>query len=326
MSGAEQKLVGLWRTEVERHMVGDPAPLTELMLTLLADGHALLESAPGLGKTTLVRTVAISAGLDLGRVQCTPDLMPMDITGGDVVLPEQSNTPGAVVFRPGPIFHQVVLADELNRATPRTQSAMLEAMQEHTVTSAGVTRTLPKPFHVLATQNPIEQEGTWPLPEAQLDRFLTMIRIPTPDAKALAAITRGTTGKMMSTPKPVMGPEDLLALQEAVRQVLVATPVRDWAARLVLATHPASEHAPQDLGNEIECGASPRAGQALLGMAKALAFLEGRSHIGMVDLRRVARPVLRHRLLPTFAFLARGGDVDAVIDDLVRFVPREHAA
>ena len=245
MNSPEHKLVNAWRSEVERHIVGDPAPVTELMLTLLAGGHALLESAPGLGKTTLVRTVAISAGLDLGRVQCTPDLMPMDITGGDVVLPEQSNTPGAVVFRPGPIFHQVVLADELNRATPRTQSAMLEAMQEGTVTTAGVTRGLPEPFHVLATQNPIEQEGTWPLPEAQLDRFLTMIRIPTPDAKALAAITRGTTGNMVPKVEPVMTPEDLLGLQDAVRQVVVATPVRDWAARLVLATHPATVNLPQ---------------------------------------------------------------------------------
>ena len=326
MNSPEHKLVNAWRSEVERHIVGDPAPVTELMLTLLAGGHALLESAPGLGKTTLVRTVAIAAGLDLGRVQCTPDLMPMDVTGGDVVLPEQSNTPGAVVFRPGPLFHQVVLADELNRATPRTQSAMLEAMQEGTVTTAGVTRGLPEPFHVLATQNPIEQEGTWPLPEAQLDRFLTMIRIPTPDAKALATITRGTTGKLVPSPEAVMAPEDLLGLQDAVRHILVATPVRDWAARLVLATHPNSEHAPKDLGNDIECGASPRAGQALLGMAKALAFLEGRSHIGMVDLRRVARPVLRHRLLPTFEFVAREGDVDLVVDDLVRSVPREHAA
>ncbi|MCH2151637.1 MAG: AAA family ATPase, partial [Phycisphaerales bacterium] len=150
MNGPEHKLVATWRSEVERHLVGEPTPVTELMLTLLAGGHALLESPPGLGKTTLVRTVAISAGLDLGRVQCTPDLMPMDITGGDVVLPEQSNAPGAVVFRPGPIFHQVVLADELNRATPRTQSAMLEAMQEGTVTSSGMTRPLPQPFHVLA--------------------------------------------------------------------------------------------------------------------------------------------------------------------------------
>ena len=326
MNGPEHKLVHAWRSEVQRHIVGDPAPVTELMLTLLAGGHALLESAPGLGKTTLVRTVAIAAGLDLGRVQCTPDLMPMDVTGGDVVLPEQSNTPGAVVFRPGPLFHQVVLADELNRATPRTQSAMLEAMQEGTVTTAGVTRGLPEPFHVLATQNPIEQEGTWPLPEAQLDRFLTMIRIPTPDAKAMSAITRGTTGKLVPSPEAVMGPEDLSRLQDAVRHIFVATPVRDWAARLVLATHPTSEHAPKDLGNDIACGASPRAGQALLGMAKALAFLEGRSHIGMVDLRRVARPVLRHRLLPTFEFVAREDDVDLVVDDLVRSVPREHAA
>ena len=326
MNGPEHKLVATWRSEVERHLVGEPTPVTELMLTLLAGGHALLESPPGLGKTTLVRTVAISAGLDLGRVQCTPDLMPMDITGGDVVLPEQSNAPGAVVFRPGPIFHQVVLADELNRATPRTQSAMLEAMQEGTVTSSGVTRPLPQPFHVLATQNPIEQEGTWPLPEAQLDRFLTMIRIPTPEAKALAAITRGTTGKPQTPVESVLDPEDLLNLQQVVRQVLVATPVRDWAARLVLASHPESELAPKELGKVIECGASPRAGQALLGMAKALAFLEGRSHIGMVDLRRVARPVLRHRLLPTFDFLAGGGDLDPVIDHLVRCVPREHAA
>lgn len=326
MSASSQKLLGDWRSEVERHIVGDSAPVTELMLTLLAGGHALLESAPGLGKTTLVRTVAVAAGLDLGRIQCTPDLMPMDVTGGEMVLPEACNTPGAVVFRQGPIFHQVVLADELNRATPRTQSAMLEAMQERTVTTGGVTRKLPEPFHVLATQNPIEQEGTWPLPEAQLDRFLAMIKIPTPDVAALAAITRGTTGKEVSPPKPVLQPENLLALQHTVREVLVATPVRDWAARLVLATHPESEHAPDNLGEQIECGASPRAGQALLGMAKALAFLEGRSHIGMVDLRRVARPVLRHRLSPTFEFLARGGDLDAIVDDLVRLVPRECAA
>ena len=324
MNSPEHKLVNAWRSEVERHIVGDPAPVTELMLTLLAGGHALLESAPGLGKTTLVRTVAIAAGLDLGRVQCTPDLMPMDVTGGDVVLPEQSNTPGAVVFRPGPIFHQVVLADELNRATPRTQSAMLEAMQEGTVTSAGVTRPLPEPFHVLATQNPIEQEGTWPLPEAQLDRFLTMIRIPTPDAKA----GRDHTGHHREHAVARSGDGTRRSVGVAGRgSTHLWWPLRFGIGRPVWFLPPTpTELAPKELGNDIECGASPRAGQALLGMAKALAFLEGRSHIGMVDLRRVARPVLRHRLFPTFEFVAREGDMDLVVDDLVRSVPREHAA
>ncbi len=282
------------RAEIGRVVLGQDDVVDELLIGLVSGGHVLLEGAPGLGKTLLVRTVATAAGMQFARVQFTPDLMPADVTGTMMLLRDDRGG-GRLEFQPGPIFTQLLLADEINRATPKTQSALLEAMQEHTVTAAGRSMPLPEPFFVLATQNPIELEGTYVLPEAQLDRFLVKVLLPYPGEEVLDSILEQTTGAGLAEPRQVLTPAEVLGLQRLVREVPVAAHVRRAVARFLLATHPEGEGADDDVRRFVRFGVSPRGGQSLLLAAKAHALLSGRYNVAYADLERVLLPTLRHR-------------------------------
>ena len=286
-------------------------------MALVAGGHALLVGVPGLAKTLMVRSVAEAMRLQFRRVQFTPDLVPSDITGTEIL--EEDSATGARSFRfvPGPVFANVVLADEINRAPPRTQAALLEAMQEHSVTASGTTMRLPEPFFVLATQNPIEQEGTYPLPEAQLDRFLFDIRVGYPAEGEEVAMLRATTGTGAIALSAVLDAREALALQQAARAVPAAEEVLRYAASLARATRPDSPGAPEMVRRYVRWGAGPRAGQALVLGAKARALLAGRAAVSAADIRRVALPVLRHRVLANFAAEAEGVTADRIVDDLL---------
>jgi MoxR-like ATPase len=275
---------------------------------------------PGLAKTLMIRSVADAMHLSFRRIQFTPDLVPSDITGTEL-LEEDAHGHRAFRFVRGPLFANIVLADEINRAPPRTQAALLEAMQEHSVTAAGETMPLPEPFFVLATQNPIEQEGTYPLPEAQLDRFLFDIRVGYPSADDEVAILRATTGRQGAPPQPVMDAAAVQALQRGVRDVVVADSVLRYAAALVRASRPDAPDAPPLVRQYVRWGAGPRAGQALVLGAKAAAFLDGRLAVAPDDIRRIAHPVLRHRVLPNFAAEADGMTADPLVDALLAHVP-----
>ena len=314
------ELAGRLRTEVSTRIVGQERVLDEVLMAMLAGGHALLVGAPGLAKTLLVRTVASATGLVFRRIQFTPDLVPSDVTGSELL--EEDPATGARRFRfvHGPVFANIVLADELNRAPPRTQAALLEAMQEHSVTAGGETRPLPEPFCVLATQNPIEQEGTYPLPEAQLDRFLFEVRVGYPSAKDEVSILRDTTGIERAAPTPLLHGEDVRALQRLVRAVAVSEPVLEYAAMLARATRPQAGEGPAIVGRHVRWGAGPRAGQALVLGAKANALLAGRLAVTPDDIRRVAHAVLRHRVLPTFAAEAEGVGPQAIVDAVLEHV------
>jgi MoxR-like ATPase len=305
------------RREVQRRIVGQERVLDEILMALIAGGHALLVGVPGLAKTLMVRSVAEAVHLDFHRIQFTPDLVPSDITGTEIL--EEDSATGARSFRfaRGPIFANIVLADEIKRAPPRTQAALLEAMQEHSVTAAGETMPLPEPFFVLATQNPIEQEGTYPLPEAQLDRFLFDIRVGYPAADEEVEILRSTTGRVTEELVAILGAAELLALQRLVRDVAAADVLLRYAASLVRATRPDDAHAPDLVRRYVRWGAGPRAGQSLVLGGKANALLDGRMAVSPNDVRRVAAPVLRHRILPNFAAEAEGISVERIIDDLL---------
>jgi len=305
------------RREVARRIVGQEAVLDEILMVLLAGGHALLTGVPGLAKTLMIRSVAEAMHLDFCRIQFTPDLVPSDITGTELL--EEDTTTGHRSFRfvRGPVFANIVLADEINRAPPRTQAALLEAMQEHRVTVAGETMALPEPFFVLATQNPVEQEGTYPLPEAQLDRFLFDIRIGYPTADDEVAILRQTTGVAGAPLTPVLDAVTARALQDAVRNVVASDAALRYAASLARATRPETPEATELVRRYVRWGAGPRAGQALILGAKAHAMLAGRVHLAPEDLRRVARPVLRHRVLPNFAAESEGVTAERIVDDLL---------
>jgi len=309
------------REQVARRIVGQGDIVDEVLMTILAGGHALLIGAPGLAKTLLVRSLAEAMHLDFRRIQFTPDLVPSDITGTELL--EEDHTTGRRSFRfaRGPIFSNIVLADEINRAPPRTQAALLEAMQEHTVTAAGQTMRLPEPFFVLATQNPIEQEGTYPLPEAQLDRFLFAIKVGYPTIDDEVSILRSTTGRTDADIRAVVTAEDVTALQARVRDVMVAEPMLRYVAEVVRATRPGEPNLPERVKKYVRWGAGPRAGQALVLGAKARAMLEGRVTVTPADVQRVARPVLRHRVLPNFAAEAEGISSEDLIADVVAHVP-----
>jgi MoxR-like ATPase len=309
------------RAEVARRIVGQERALEEIVMAILAGGHALLVGVPGLAKTLMIRSVAEAMRLDFRRIQFTPDLVPSDITGTEVM--EEDTATGARHFRfvRGPVFANIVLADEINRAPPRTQAALLEAMQEHHVTAAGQTMDLPEPFFVLATQNPIEQEGTYSLPEAQLDRFLFDIRVGYPDEDDEVAVLRATTGADQVRLEPVLDREQTLALQRLVREIPASEPVLRYAAALARATRPSDPGAPDRVRSYVRWGAGPRAGQALVLGAKAHALLAGRFAVSPDDIRRVAPAVLRHRVLVNFAAEAEGLDADALVDDVLRLVP-----
>ncbi|HEX7025163.1 MAG TPA: MoxR family ATPase [Gemmatimonadales bacterium] len=308
------------RAEIGKRIVGQADVIDEVLLTLLAGGHALLIGVPGLAKTLLVRTVAEALHLNFRRIQFTPDLVPSDITGTELLEEDAATGHRAFRFIRGPIFANIVLADEINRAPPRTQAALLEAMQEHRVTAAGDSMRLPEPFFVLATQNPIEQEGTYPLPEAQLDRFLFAIRIDYPALEDEVSILRSTTGRETVELSGVVGAAEVLALQETVRDVMVSEPLLRYVAELVRATRPGEPGAPPRIRKYVRWGAGPRAGQALVLGAKAWALLQGRPAVSPADVRRVALPVLRHRILPNFAAEAEGVTAEDLVEEVARGV------
>jgi MoxR-like ATPase len=287
----------------------------------LAGGHALLIGVPGLAKTLLIRSVAEAMHLEFRRIQFTPDLVPSDITGTELLEEDAATGHRAFRFVRGPVFANIVLADEINRAPPRTQAALLEAMQEHSVTAAGQTMSLPEPFFVLATQNPIEQEGTYPLPEAQLDRFLFAIRIDYPALDEEIAILRATTGSDVVEVRPVVTAQEALALQALVRDVMVSEAVLRYVADLVRATRPGEAGSPARVQKYVRWGAGPRAGQALVLGAKAWALLGARLAVSPDDVRRVVLPVLRHRVLPNFAAEAEGVSAEDLVRDVLAHVP-----
>src|SRR5216683_132927 len=302
-------------------VVGQERVIRELLLALLAGGHVLLEGVPGLGKTLLVRTLSDALTLKFARIQFTPDLMPADIVGTTIVT-EQSDDNAAgsrriFSFQPGPIFANIVLADEVNRATPKTQSALLEGMQEHTVSVGDATRPLPQPFFVLATQNPLEMEGTYPLPEAQLDRFLFKVLVRFPNAKDLIRIIDTTVGTQALLAKQVATGEQLQQLIDTARAVPVATHVKEYGVRLLLATHPDQEDAPEQVRKYVRYGASPRGLQAIIMTAKVRALLEGRYNVSLEDLKNVAFPALRHRLILNFDGLADGITPENLIETII---------
>jgi MoxR-like ATPase len=307
------------RAEVGKRIVGQHAVVEEILMALVAGGHALLVGVPGLAKTLMIKSLADAMTLEFRRIQFTPDLVPSDITGTEI-LEESASGARAFRFVQGPVFTNILLADEINRAPPRTQAALLEAMQEHSVTAAGQTMRLPEPFFVLATQNPIEQEGTYPLPEAQLDRFLFDIRVGYPDEAEEVSILRATTGRKGDPIVPVFGAHEALALQRLVRELPCSDLVLRYAAQLVRATRPGDANVPSMVRQYVRWGAGPRAGQALILGAKAAALLAGRVAVSPSDVRRVALPVLRHRILPNFAAEADGISSEPIIEALLAHV------
>ncbi len=308
------------RRELAQVVVGQDAVVEQVLIALAAGGHALIEGVPGLAKTLLVSTVARATGLSFSRIQFTPDLMPADITGTELIREDKASGHRSLVFVPGPVFASVVLADEINRAPPKTQAALLEAMQERQVSAGGERRPLPEPFFVLATQNPIEQEGTYPLPEAQLDRFLLKVTVGYPsEAEELQIITR-TTGNGKATVNPVLDAAQLIALQGKVRDIAVANDIARFALALVRATRPLTQGGHPQIAPLLRWGAGPRAGQSLLLGAKARAALHGRPFVSLDDIKALAHPVLRHRLQPGYEAEAQGLNADAIIDKLLATV------
>ena len=296
-------------------IVGHAAVVEQMLICLFAGGHALIEGVPGLGKTRMVGALSQCLGLSLARIQFTPDLMPADIVGSDVITDLGAGRD--LAFQPGPIFGQLLLADEVNRATPKTQSALLEAMQEHAVTVGGKRHPLPAPFFVLATQNPIEIEGTYALPEAQIDRFMLKLSVDLPSAGELVEIIDRTTAATEPTPGRVTEIGHVEALQSLVREVLVAAEVKDHAARLVMATHPGAKGASSSVRRFVRYGASPRGAQALVLAAKVKALLGGRFNVSKRDLDEVALPALRHRIILNFEGDAQGISTDALVEEIV---------
>jgi len=306
--------------EVGKVIVGQAALVRAVVICLLCEGHALLEGVPGLGKTMLLKTLSDAVDLEFSRIQFTPDLMPADIVGTQV-LEQQADGNRDFRFRPGPVFASLVLADEINRATPKTQSALLEAMQERRVTVAGATRPLPRPFLVMATQNPLEMEGTYPLPEAQLDRFLLKVHVPFPSADDLEKVIGRTTGTEVATVSAVADAPRLSAMVELTRQVPVPSHLVRHAVDLVVATHPGNAEAPEPVRRYVRFGASPRGAQALILAAKAMALLDGRPSVAAEDIRGVARGALRHRLVMGYEAVADAVTADDLVVSVLDAVP-----
>ncbi|MCK4998150.1 MAG: MoxR family ATPase [Anaerohalosphaera sp.] len=309
------------RKEVGKVIVGHSEIVDGVLIAMFCGGHVLLEGVPGLGKTLLVRTLSQALSLDFARIQFTPDLMPADIVGTNILTEEKGSGKRFFEFQHGPIFGQIILADEINRATPKTQSAMLEAMQEHTVTSGGTVRKLPEPFLVLATQNPIEQEGTYPLPEAQLDRFIFKLLVPYSNRQELATILNRTTTADHPEAQPVLDAEQIIESQHLVRRVAVAEHVQDYAIRLVLATHPEGEYACSITNQYVRFGASPRGVQAIILAAKVRAMLDERYHISFSDVRQSYLQSLRHRVLLNFEAQAEGISNDDILQQILKEIP-----
>jgi MoxR-like ATPase len=311
--------VAVLRAAIGQVIIGQGEVVDQVMWGLAAGGHVLLEGAPGLGKTLLVRTLAQCLDLRFSRIQFTPDLMPSDVVGTNVLVMDAAQRAAGSMFQVqrGPIFGQIVLADEINRATPKTQSALLEAMAEHAVTIAGQRLVLEEPFFVLATENPIEMEGTYPLPEAQLDRFLLKIVVPNPTEDELCEVLARTTGRAPEAAPRVIDRDGVMALRGMCRDVAVAQPVLRYAARLVRASDPSAAEAPETVKRALRYGAGVRGAQSLVLAAKAVALCEGRAQVSFEDVKRVARPALRHRLIRSFEGEAEGTTTDTVIDALL---------
>jgi MoxR-like ATPase len=312
------------RSEIGKVIVGHESIVDGTLIAILAGGHVLLEGVPGLGKTLLVRTLSQTLNLSFNRIQFTPDLMPADILGTNLVM-ETPDGRREFRFQKGPIFGHLILADEINRATPKTQSALLEAMQEHSVTAGGEIRRLEEPFFVLATQNPIDQEGTYPLPEAQLDRFFFKLIVTYPNASELTEVLNRTTESRKIEIQNVVTREQLMELQELVRQVPVASHVKDYAVRLILATHPKTETAAPITNQYLRFGSSPRGAQALLLGAKVRALMQGRFNVSFDDIQAVVMPTLRHRCILNFEAEAEGITTDHVLHQILKDVPKDAA-
>jgi MoxR-like ATPase len=313
------------RAEIGKVIVGHEAIVEGTLIAVLAGGHVLLEGVPGLGKTLLVRTLSEVLDLSFNRIQFTPDLMPADILGTNIVM-ETAGGRREFQFQRGPIFAHLILADEINRATPKTQSAMLEAMQEKSVTAGGEIRKLVEPFFVLATQNPIDQEGTYPLPEAQLDRFFFKLVVGYPSAAELSEVLTRTTEGARAEVGKVLDRDALIELQKLVRQVPVASHVKDYAVRLVLASHPKTDTAVPITNQYLRFGSSPRGGQCLLLGGKVRALIQGRFNVSFDDIQAVATATLRHRLILNFEAEAEGITTDHVVAQILQDVPRDAAA
>jgi len=304
------------QTEIATEMVGQEKIVRQLLIAIICGGNVLLEGVPGLGKTRLVRTLGRVLDLQFSRIQFTPDLMPADVTGTNIVMKDAAGQ-NVFTFQKGPVFSNIVLADEINRATPKTQSALLEAMQEHTVSVSGESHHLPEPFFVLATQNPMEQVGTYPLPEAQLDRFFLKLWVEFPKLDELRQIVDMTTGVAEKQAKSVAGGDAILQMRAVAKEVPIADAVRDYALRLVLSTHSDSDIAAPVTKQFLRYGASPRAAQAMILAAKAQALFEGRYNVSFDDVRYVAYPVLRHRIVCNFEALSKGETTETVIARLL---------
>ncbi len=305
------------RAEVHKFLIGQEEVVDFTLIAMIAGGHVLLEGVPGLGKTALVRTLSQALHLDFQRIQFTPDLMPTDLVGTKILVEDHAGR-SSFEFSPGPIFCNLLLGDEINRATPKTQSALLEAMQEKSVTIAGETRPLARPFFVLATQNPLEMEGTYPLPEAQLDRFFFKLKVPYPGAADFARILAATTEGEEPRIEQVFGAQELLEMEKFARSVPIAEDLRAEVVRLIMSTHPETAEANDEVRRYVQFGASPRAGQACILAGKIQALLNERLHVTHEDILAVAPPVLRHRMILNFEAQADGLTSDSIIDGLIQ--------
>jgi MoxR-like ATPase len=318
---AQLATLQLLRQEIEKVVLGQAEVVDQLLISLLAGGHSLIEGVPGLAKTLMIRTLAQATSLKFKRIQFTPDLMPTDIIGTEILEEDATTGKRFFKFNQGPIFANIILADEINRTPPKTQAALLEAMQEFEVTYAGQTYRLDRPFLILATQNPIEQAGTFPLPEAQLDRFLLLIRIDYPDEQAELAILQATTGTQKVQVQPVLGGEAIVHLQQLVREVPISSELTQYVNQLIRATRPQTSTV-AEVKNWVRWGAGLRAGQALILTAKARALLQGRYAVTLADVQAMAYPVLRHRVLVNFKAEAEGITTDAITAQLLQAVRR----
>ncbi|MEI8197830.1 MAG: MoxR family ATPase [Phycisphaerae bacterium] len=311
--------------EIRKVIVGQTEVIDYLLIAMFARGHCLLVGVPGLAKTLMISTLARVLNLKFNRIQFTPDLMPSDITGTEIIQENPQTGKREFNFVHGPVFANLLLADEINRTPPKTQAALLQAMQEYQVTASGTTYPLEPPFFVLATQNPVEQEGTYPLPEAQLDRFMFMVKVGYPQREDERSIVKNTTGEFHGEPVPILNAVDILNIQKVVRKVPVSDHVVDYAVNLVRATRPKEKDTPDFINNYLTWGAGPRAAQYLVLGAKARAILRGRLNVSTDDIRQMAKPVLRHRLITNFNADAEGVDADTIVERLIQTVKEPSA-
>ncbi|MFA5795042.1 MAG: MoxR family ATPase [Candidatus Brocadiia bacterium] len=320
INGFRQKISEL-KKEISGVIVGHNQVVEQVIISILAGGHSLMEGVPGIGKTLLVKSISQCLNLSFSRIQFTPDLMPGDITGTNIIADDPSGKK-VFQFQPGPVFHNIILADEINRATPKTQSALLESMQEATVTINGVKHQLPRPFLVLATQNPIEMEGTYPLPEAQLDRFFFKIMMKLPSLPEFNEIINRTTGESKTILKPMFSPDEITRAGQLLRQVPIASHLIEYTSKLVMATHPQNEFSPASVRKYVRYGASPRGAQAIVLAAKANAIIQGRLNVAQEDIINSAFPALRHRMILNLEGETSGAAPDDIIREITEKIPR----